>query len=377
VSRKRGRAYHAHAPGGKHLGSFATAVEAALAYARELQRRRTDALKPVGVQCEACDKWRRLPAGERVGKGWWECSLHPYVAMRSCMVEQEPLGFDEEDGAALDDEDREEEASLPAAVHGTPLTTVAEGLRLCVDLSSATGYAGVSRIETELVVCADATADGTGGAPTESVRFRARAPDIQKGGWHPGVHGPRRVRCKACSACHMPACGRCAPCLDSPRFGGPGKQKQSCVLRKCTSPLLPDGLHAAAYEVQTTLPGRSLGTFKTAIEAAVAYARFVQGVEKVVWVQCDECTKWRRWPGSKSAAPRATSGVWRCSMHPEPGEGCDEPEEAMEEGERVHVQTPACNATTARLAAAHGLRPWAQCDICSKWRRLSAGAAAI
>ena len=43
----------------------------------------------------------------------------------------------------------------------------------------------------------------------------------------------RRRRCLACAACQRAPCGSCRHCLDSPKFGGPGLLKQSCVLRKC------------------------------------------------------------------------------------------------------------------------------------------------
>ena len=43
----------------------------------------------------------------------------------------------------------------------------------------------------------------------------------------------RRRRCLVCVACQMPPCGSCKHCLDSPKFGGPGHLKQSCVHRKC------------------------------------------------------------------------------------------------------------------------------------------------
>lgn len=44
--------------------------------------------------------------------------------------------------------------------------------------------------------------------------------------------------CKKCSGCRMSNCGTCLFCLDSTRFGGPGKLKQKCVLRTCSKPTL-------------------------------------------------------------------------------------------------------------------------------------------
>ncbi|XP_029910000.1 lysine (K)-specific demethylase 2Aa isoform X2 [Myripristis murdjan] len=49
----------------------------------------------------------------------------------------------------------------------------------------------------------------------------------------------RRVRCKRCEACMRPECGECNFCRDMKKFGGPGKLKQTCVLRQCLAPGLP------------------------------------------------------------------------------------------------------------------------------------------
>ena len=40
--------------------------------------------------------------------------------------------------------------------------------------------------------------------------------------------------CGACQGCQTKSdCGQCKMCLDKPKFGGPGKRKQKCELRKC------------------------------------------------------------------------------------------------------------------------------------------------
>nr|XP_055060868.1 lysine (K)-specific demethylase 2Aa isoform X2 [Misgurnus anguillicaudatus] len=49
----------------------------------------------------------------------------------------------------------------------------------------------------------------------------------------------RRVRCKRCEACMRTECGDCNFCRDMKKFGGPGKLKQTCVLRQCLAPGLP------------------------------------------------------------------------------------------------------------------------------------------
>nr|XP_039266845.1 lysine-specific demethylase 2B-like [Styela clava] len=49
----------------------------------------------------------------------------------------------------------------------------------------------------------------------------------------------RRVRCKQCEACLRGDCGDCVYCKDMKKYGGPGTMKQSCMLRRCTNPLMP------------------------------------------------------------------------------------------------------------------------------------------
>ncbi|KAL4641716.1 lysine-specific demethylase 2A-like [Arapaima gigas] len=49
----------------------------------------------------------------------------------------------------------------------------------------------------------------------------------------------RRVRCKRCTACLRKECGNCNYCKDMRKFGGPGRLKQTCILRQCLAPGLP------------------------------------------------------------------------------------------------------------------------------------------
>lgn len=53
--------------------------------------------------------------------------------------------------------------------------------------------------------------------------------------------GPRRrrTRCKKCEACQQTDCGECAFCQDMVKFGGPGRAKQTCIMRQCLQPMLP------------------------------------------------------------------------------------------------------------------------------------------
>ncbi|XP_075784827.1 LOW QUALITY PROTEIN: F-box/LRR-repeat protein 19 [Pelodiscus sinensis] len=49
----------------------------------------------------------------------------------------------------------------------------------------------------------------------------------------------RRTRCRKCHACQRNECGECHFCKDMKKFGGPGRMKQSCLMRQCTAPVLP------------------------------------------------------------------------------------------------------------------------------------------
>lgn len=49
----------------------------------------------------------------------------------------------------------------------------------------------------------------------------------------------RRTRCKVCEACQRSDCGECTFCLDMVKFGGPGRAKQTCMMRQCLQPMLP------------------------------------------------------------------------------------------------------------------------------------------
>lgn len=63
-----------------------------------------------------------------------------------------------------------------------------------------------------------------------------------------GVGGARRrrTRCRKCFACIRTECGECHFCKDMKKFGGPGRMKQSCMMRQCTAPVLP---HTAVCHV--------------------------------------------------------------------------------------------------------------------------------
>lgn len=44
--------------------------------------------------------------------------------------------------------------------------------------------------------------------------------------------GPRKKRCGVCEACQNPNCGKCNHCKDMPKFGGTGRSKQACKMRR-------------------------------------------------------------------------------------------------------------------------------------------------
>lgn len=43
----------------------------------------------------------------------------------------------------------------------------------------------------------------------------------------------RKHRCGICKGCLTKECGKCMACIDKPKFGGKGKQKQCCIHRRC------------------------------------------------------------------------------------------------------------------------------------------------
>ena len=44
--------------------------------------------------------------------------------------------------------------------------------------------------------------------------------------------------CRKCSGCLRPDCGSCMYCLDKPKFGGHNIQKQKCIHKKCSNPVV-------------------------------------------------------------------------------------------------------------------------------------------
>ena len=44
--------------------------------------------------------------------------------------------------------------------------------------------------------------------------------------------GSRKKRCNSCEGCMLSDCGMCRNCKDMSKFGGSGKSKQACIMRK-------------------------------------------------------------------------------------------------------------------------------------------------
>uniref|UniRef100_A0A8C6MAI4 Zgc:158376 n=1 Tax=Nothobranchius furzeri TaxID=105023 RepID=A0A8C6MAI4_NOTFU len=82
------------------------------------------------------------------------------------------------------------------------------------------------RTELHFCVCVQLTCSGMSGSKT-------------LGGGAGGGARRRRTRCRRCQACMRTECGECHFCKDMKKFGGPGRMKQSCLLRQCTAPVLP------------------------------------------------------------------------------------------------------------------------------------------
>ncbi|XP_065891754.1 uncharacterized protein [Dysidea avara] len=59
-------------------------------------------------------------------------------------------------------------------------------------------------------------------------------------GRHPPIENKttsnrKRTRCGKCSGCKHPNCGTCPECLDMKQFGGQGRKKKACSMRKCSA----------------------------------------------------------------------------------------------------------------------------------------------
>ncbi|XP_068779230.1 F-box/LRR-repeat protein 19 [Struthio camelus] len=150
----------------------------------------------------------------------------------------------------------------------------------------------------------------------------------------------RRTRCRRCRACLRSECGECHFCRDMKKFGGPGRMKQSCLLRQCTAPVLPHtavclacgeaGREDAAEAEQEKL---ELSLMECSACGEIVHPRCLQmgRAEAVINPEipnCWECPKCRReGAGGKAAGDggaqrRADNGDeggrWRLTEEPPP-----------------------------------------------------------
>lgn len=77
----------------------------------------------------------------------------------------------------------------------------------------------------------------------------------------------RRTRCRKCEACLRTECGECHFCKDMKKFGGPGRMKQSCIMRQCIAVSVP-GPAALA-------PGDRVWGCELSFEASLKFMRYI------------------------------------------------------------------------------------------------------
>ncbi|XP_072705202.1 F-box/LRR-repeat protein 19 [Ciconia boyciana] len=130
----------------------------------------------------------------------------------------------------------------------------------------------------------------------------------------------RRTRCGRCRACLRSECGECHFCRDMKKFGGPGRMKQSCLLRQCTAPVLPHtavclACGEAGREEAAEGPEEKfeLSLMECTLCSEIVHPRCLQmgRAEAVVNPEipnCWECPKCKR--EGRSAKAEAADGAW-------------------------------------------------------------------
>ncbi|KAB0805238.1 hypothetical protein PPYR_02208 [Photinus pyralis] len=91
--------------------------------------------------------------------------------------------------------------------------------------------------------------------------------------------GPRRKRCGICEACQRPDCGKCAHCQNMLKFGGTGRSKQACLVRRC-----PNMAIQAANEDASD--GEDDQADSVNVESKASLSKRI--IHKVMWI--DEAT---------------------------------------------------------------------------------------
>ena len=102
----------------------------------------------------------------------------------------------------------------------------------------------------------------------------------------------RTLGCGTCTGCTTTTdCGKCKMCLDKPKFGGPGKKKQRCMMRKCQSHPTKPPMEAStnALEAQShTCACTFSKCFITFIEpyACLTYSFFYSNIKSLFERHC-------------------------------------------------------------------------------------------
>jgi hypothetical protein len=73
------------------------------------------------------------------------------------------------------------------------------------------------------------------------------------------------MRCGECEACLRDDCGKCPMCKDKPKFGGPGRLKQTCERKKCNYMRLAPPASRKSIELSEKEAKQQFKQFKTGI----------------------------------------------------------------------------------------------------------------
>ncbi|XP_061502317.1 jmjC domain-containing histone demethylation protein 1 [Anopheles gambiae] len=140
-----------------------------------------------------------------------------------------------------------------------------------------------------------------------------------------GGNGPRRrrTRCKNCEACQRSDCGECSFCLDMVKFGGPGRAKQTCMMRQCLQPMLP----VTAQCIHCNLDGWRQAPIMAPAQAKLQ-AQMQEGPSALM--ECSVCYEISHPDCAQRAAPEAQGIVnddlpnsWECPSCCKSGKNTD------------------------------------------------------
>uniref|UniRef100_A0A182TAA1 CXXC-type domain-containing protein n=1 Tax=Anopheles maculatus TaxID=74869 RepID=A0A182TAA1_9DIPT len=180
-----------------------------------------------------------------------------------------------------------------------------------------------------------------------------------------GGNGPRRrrTRCKNCEACQRSDCGECSFCLDMVKFGGPGRAKQTCMMRQCLQPMLP----VTAQCIHCNLDGWRQAPI-TAPAQAKLQAQLQEGPSALM--ECSVCYEISHPDCAQRAAPEAHGIVnddlpnsWECPTCCKMGKNTDyrprhfRARQKSSEIRRMSVSSDASSAHNAdfgRIGGGHG-----------------------